>query len=62
MGKMSGFLALQVLGDDGVVNYIQDGDMALSDGQQLLVAEQYQINDTDTLTLDGTSMLVVING
>jgi len=38
---------------------VQVGDITLTGSQQLFVAEEYFINDTDALTLEDTSMLAV---
>ena len=38
---------------------VQSGDITLTGTEQLFVAEEYFINDTDVLTLDDTSMLAV---
>jgi len=38
---------------------VQSGDITLTGTEQLFVAEEYFINDTDALTLDDTSMLAV---
>jgi len=41
------------------VDPVQDGDLELNGTEQLFVAEEYFINDTDALTLNDTSMLAV---
>ena len=40
-------------------NSVQSGDVTLTGNEQLFVAEEYFINDTDVLTLEDTSMLAV---